>query len=164
MFRSSWVAAAELCDVSKPGDVMPVNVGGASLLLANDGGTVRAFHNVCRHRGAKLVEEPCSKRRTILCPYHRWGYALDGRLIATPSFDDTADGRRIPEHIRQKARSAKPHLPRSLARLSCGPACSGPTNAPPRRSVYTHTLICCSRSSAPRTSRTSTSRATASSP
>mmetsp|Transcript_6123 Transcript_6123/g.19702 ORF Transcript_6123/g.19702 Transcript_6123/m.19702 type:complete len:442 (+) Transcript_6123:174-1499(+) len=102
VFRSSWVAAAELCDVSKPGDVMPVNVGGASLLLANDGGTVRAFHNVCRHRGAKLVEEPCSKRRTILCPYHRWGYALDGRLIATPSFDDTADGRRIPEHIRQK--------------------------------------------------------------
>ena len=60
VFRSSWVAAAELCDVSKPGDVMPVNVGGASLLLANDGGTVRAFHNVCRHRGAKLVEEPCS--------------------------------------------------------------------------------------------------------
>ena len=62
---SSWVAVAELADLKHAGDVMPANVGGTPILLANDNGTIRAFHNVCRHRGAKLVHEKCSKRRTI---------------------------------------------------------------------------------------------------
>jgi len=100
IFQSSWVAAAELCDLPNSGDVMPVSVGNTSIILANDKGTIRAFHNVCRHRGAKLVSEKCSKRRTILCPYHRWGYALDGRLLATPSFDDDPCGKKVPERLR----------------------------------------------------------------
>jgi len=72
--------------------------GGAQV---NDRGTIRGFHNVCRHRGAQLVTEPCVNRRTILCPYHRWGYALDGRLLATPSFDADADGKTLPESLRE---------------------------------------------------------------
>ena len=100
IFQSSWVAAAELCDLPNSGDVMPVSVGNTSIILTNDKGTIRAFHNVCRHRGAKLVSEKCSKRRTILCPYHRWGYALDGRLLATPSFDDDPCGKKVPERLR----------------------------------------------------------------
>jgi len=102
VFQSSWVAVTEICELANPGDVMPATVAGANILLTNDKGTIRAFHNVCRHRGAKLVTEKCSKRRTILCPYHRWGYALDGRLLATPSFDADADGKAIPEKVRQQ--------------------------------------------------------------
>jgi len=81
--------------------VVPVLVAGAPIILANDNGTIRAFHNVCRHRGAQLVSEKCTKRRTILCPYHRWGYALDGRLMGTPSFDDDPDGKKVPEKLRE---------------------------------------------------------------
>ena len=102
VFQSSWVAVAETCDLADHGDVMPATVGGASIILANDKGTIRAFHNVCRHRGAKLVNERCTKRRTILCPYHRWGYALDGSLRATPDFDSDVEGKRLPENIREK--------------------------------------------------------------
>jgi len=101
VFKSSWVAVAELCDIANPGDIIPANVGGSPIILANDKGTIRAFHNVCRHRGARLVKEKCTKRRTILCPYHRWGYALDGRLLAMPAFDDEASGKKLPEHIRE---------------------------------------------------------------
>jgi len=87
VFRTSWVAAAELCDVANDGDVKPITIAGSHLLLINDKGTIRAFHNVCRHRGAKLITEPCAKSKSILCPYHNWGYGLDGRLRAMPSFD-----------------------------------------------------------------------------
>jgi len=75
------------------------------VVLANDKGTIRAFHNVCSHRGAQLVSSKCSKRRTILCPYHRWGYALDGRLVGTPSFDDDPEGKKVPEKLREKFRT-----------------------------------------------------------
>lgn len=105
IFQSSWVAAGELCDLSQPGDVVPATVGGAPVVLANDKGTIRAFHNVCSHRGAQLVSERCTKRRTILCPYHRWGYALDGRLIGTPAFDADDSGKHIPEALREKFRT-----------------------------------------------------------
>lgn len=102
VFNSSWVAVAETAEIAEPGDVMPATVGGVPILLANDKGTIRAFHNVCRHRGAQLVQEKCSKRRTILCPYHRWGYSLDGRLRATPDFDSDAEGKRLPSNVREK--------------------------------------------------------------
>jgi choline monooxygenase len=105
VWRSSWVAVAETTDISNPGDVIPVTVGGRAILLANDKGTIRAFHNVCRHRGAQLVTEKCEKRRTILCPYHRWGYALDGRCVGTPAFDEDEEGSKIPERLREKFRT-----------------------------------------------------------
>ena len=101
LWQGSWVAVAEHSDVANPGDVVPAEVGGLPILVANDRGTLRAFHNVCSHRGAQLVTEPCTRRKTILCPYHRWGYALDGRLMGTPAFDDDESGKRVPEALRE---------------------------------------------------------------
>ena len=101
VWQSSWVAAAELADVAEPGDMLPVTVGGAPVVLVNDRGTVRAFHNVCRHRGAKVVQEKCSRKGSVLCPYHRWGYSLDGRLLATPSFDG-AEGDALPDKLKEQ--------------------------------------------------------------
>jgi len=96
---------------------VPATIGGAPVVLANDKGTIRAFHNVCSHRGAQLVSERCTKRRTILCPYHRWGYALDGRLVGTPAFDADDSGKNIPQALREKFRT---HHVKNFAKESMG--------------------------------------------
>ena len=61
---------------------------------------VRTFFNVCRHRGSKLVRKD-GKYGVISCPYHRWAYAGDGRLLATPHFkgDGKLKSEQIPGHV-----------------------------------------------------------------
>jgi choline monooxygenase len=56
------------------------------LLLRDNDGAVRVFHNVCRHRGAVMVDKPCRGQRMLTCPYHAWAYGLDGSLRARPHF------------------------------------------------------------------------------
>lgn len=86
VFRRSWVFAGAEAEIPEPGDMKPVEIGGAPLVILRDhDGTIRGFHNVCRHRGTKLVTERCRKS-TITCPYHAWNYALDGKLRARPHF------------------------------------------------------------------------------
>ena len=69
------------------GDVVPVTVAGKPVLLVrSERGQIKAFHNVCRHRCAKLVDEPANVGRFVRCPYHTWAYNLDGELRATPHF------------------------------------------------------------------------------
>mgnify|MGYP003327753578 FL=1 len=87
VFKNSWVFAEFAHLLPKPGSVRPVEVAGQSLLLAKDtDGIIRAFHNVCIHRGAALVEEPKSGCRNIVCPNHSWSYNLKGKLLARPHF------------------------------------------------------------------------------
>ncbi len=90
LFARSWVLAGFDRDLPQPGDLLPVTVAGAPIILARDkAGAIKAFHNACRHRGARLVAEACSGRNRITCPYHAWAYDLDGRLVARPFFDGT---------------------------------------------------------------------------
>ena len=87
LFKNTWVFAAFAHKLPNVGDVLPVEVAGQPILLAKSNETViRAFHNVCRHRGAKLVDEWKSKCRTIVCPNHSWSYSLSGELLALPHF------------------------------------------------------------------------------
>ena len=59
---------------------------------AAEDGTPRAFLNVCRHRGARIVEEPEGQvRKRLRCPYHAWSYDLDGELRAAPHMDGVED-------------------------------------------------------------------------
>lgn len=87
LFSRFWTFVAFAHEMREPGDAVPVSVAGKPvLLLRNAHGEIKAFHNVCRHRGAILVEEPGNVGKFVRCPYHTWAYNLDGELRATPHF------------------------------------------------------------------------------
>ena len=97
IFGTGWVAVAHASDVPDPGAVRTVSVAGQSLILARDrDGGLRGFHNVCRHRGARLVVEQQCQLKRFRCPYHSWAYGLDGTLLGAPLFE----GSGIPEDQR----------------------------------------------------------------
>jgi phenylpropionate dioxygenase-like ring-hydroxylating dioxygenase large terminal subunit len=54
------------------------------LLVRQQDGSLRAFLNVCRHRGAKIAEEPSGCKKAFMCPYHAWTYRTDGALLGVP--------------------------------------------------------------------------------
>jgi len=87
IFRTSWQLVCHLNDVPRPGDFHSFEFLGESVIvLRGEDGEVRSFHNVCRHRAARLLDGPkghCGRR--ITCPYHAWTYALDGRLVGVPN-------------------------------------------------------------------------------
>jgi choline monooxygenase len=84
IFRKAWQYAGPAEHVSSPGDYLTCHVGNVPVLVARGrDGELRAFLNVCRHRGAVLAEGSGS-RETIQCHYHAWTYDLDGRLRAAP--------------------------------------------------------------------------------
>lgn len=86
LFPRTWAAAGFGAQVPGPGDMAPVELAGWPLLMVRDReGEVRVFLNACRHRGMRLVSEPCSGRASIRCPWHAWTYDLSGRLVATPN-------------------------------------------------------------------------------
>jgi phenylpropionate dioxygenase-like ring-hydroxylating dioxygenase large terminal subunit len=89
LIRPAWQIVCHANDIAKAGDWRTLEILGESILvIRGDDGAARAFANVCRHRGSRLVdgEAGCSKRLT--CPYHAWTYALDGRLIGVPQRED----------------------------------------------------------------------------
>ncbi len=97
LFRRSWVFAGATAEIPKPGDVKPITIGGAPLIILRDrDDNIRGFHNVCRHRGAQLVTARCN-RSSITCPYHAWSYRLDGKLRARPHFHGPDQGDRFEE-------------------------------------------------------------------
>jgi len=89
VFAGGWICAGHASAVAEPGAYVSHEVGDQSfLVVGGEDGVPRAFHNVCRHRGSRLVEEPEGKvRRRIQCPYHAWSYDLEGGLRAAPHMD-----------------------------------------------------------------------------
>ncbi len=86
IFQRSWVFVMADAELEGPGAIKPAEVAGTPIVLVrDDDGQVRAFHNVCRHRGTQLVGEACVAK-TITCPYHAWAYRLDGTLKSRPHF------------------------------------------------------------------------------
>ncbi len=85
VFRDNWVFAAFAHELAKVGDMLPVEIAGQPLVLVRGENGIRAFHNVCRHRGARLVES-AGRHRKFVCPNHSWSYGLDGRLLMRPHY------------------------------------------------------------------------------
>jgi choline monooxygenase len=85
VLAKTWFCIGFGRDVPNPGDAFPSQIQGIPvLMLRRYDGSIGVFHNVCSHRGAQLVTEPCSVKRRIRCPYHSWVYDLEGKLIGTP--------------------------------------------------------------------------------
>ncbi len=90
LFARGWTCVGVGAEIPDAGDVRPVEVAGRPVLLARDTtGSINAYHNVCSHRGVRLVAEAQQRQAAIRCPYHSWTYALDGTLIRTPMVGGT---------------------------------------------------------------------------
>ena len=85
VFQDKWTAIGIGSSVPNPGDALPYNLLGIPLIILRDKERkIRVFHNVCSHRGHKLLDKPCSLKNLLRCPYHSWSYDLEGKLVATP--------------------------------------------------------------------------------
>jgi glycine betaine catabolism A len=93
LFRRSWQCIGREEDIARSGSFRAVDVAGSGVLvLRNQRGELRAYHNVCRHRGTRLVEESEGQGlKKLQCPYHAWTYDLDGRLLGTPHMQDAKE-------------------------------------------------------------------------
>ncbi|HEX3951963.1 MAG TPA: aromatic ring-hydroxylating dioxygenase subunit alpha [Stellaceae bacterium] len=90
LFPRQWYAAAFTTDIPDVGDAVPVTVAGVPLILVRDrDGSIKGFHNVCRHRAAMVLPAPAKNLNQFACPYHAWAWTLGGELRATPYFDGT---------------------------------------------------------------------------
>ena len=89
VFRPAWNCIGRADRLPQTGDYSAFELAGIPLLLIRDrDGDLRAFANACRHRGTQLLQGD-GNCRAIVCPFHGWGYALDGRLAAAPEMDRT---------------------------------------------------------------------------
>ena len=82
----TWTCIGAASAIPNPGDTRPADLVGLPLMMVRGrDGQVRVFHNVCSHRGHRLVSKPCNGLTVLRCPYHSWAYDFEGRLRATPS-------------------------------------------------------------------------------
>jgi len=90
IFSNRWIAAGRAGPLAAAGDYLLAEAAGEDLIAARgEDGAVRAFFNVCRHRGTRLCEAPAGRvAKAIVCPYHSWSYALDGTLVAAPNMGE----------------------------------------------------------------------------
>jgi phenylpropionate dioxygenase-like ring-hydroxylating dioxygenase large terminal subunit len=85
VWGKAWLLTCLASELPEPGAYVLFERCGASIIVSRGrDDVVRAFHNVCRHRAAALLTAPRGKALRFVCPYHSWGYALDGTLKAVP--------------------------------------------------------------------------------
>jgi len=90
VFGRGWTAIGFASEAAVPGATRAVDWLGEPLLMVRDGaGELRVFHNVCSHRGHRLVNGSCQSQGRLRCPYHAWTYGLDGQLRGTPHIGGT---------------------------------------------------------------------------
>ena len=94
----SWQIVCHVNSIPRPGDYETLDLGSESVFVVRDkDGSIKAFHNVCRHRGARLLDGAGTCAATITCPYHGWSYRHDGGLVGVP-LRDTFPGLDRAEH------------------------------------------------------------------
>ncbi len=85
LFRAAWQVVCHQNDLPAPGSYHTLDYLGESIVvIRGQDGVIRGFHNVCRHRAARLVDGPTGQCRRLVCPYHAWTYDLAGRLVGVP--------------------------------------------------------------------------------
>jgi phenylpropionate dioxygenase-like ring-hydroxylating dioxygenase large terminal subunit len=88
IFRQAWHIVGHVNEAPNPGDYLTLDLLGERVVtLRGEDGELRSFHNVCRHRAAKLAPDARgSCRKRLVCPYHAWSYGLDGKLKGVPKW------------------------------------------------------------------------------
>jgi Rieske 2Fe-2S family protein len=104
IFGREWACAGRAEELPAPGDYRVLDLAGESILVVRTkAGALRAFYNVCRHRGCRLVLDPPATPHAapaghfaggIRCPYHAWTYTLDGELRTAPFLEEEEGFRR----------------------------------------------------------------------
>ncbi|APH55846.1 Ring hydroxylating dioxygenase, alpha-subunit [Granulibacter bethesdensis] len=107
IFGKHWIYVGVEPDIAEPGDVMALQIGRFSaIVVRGDDMEIRAFHNVCRHRGARIVPEGKRSVGNLVCPYHMWTYSTEGPLLHADhmgaDFDPSCHGLK-PVHVRNVA-------------------------------------------------------------
>jgi len=90
VFLRTWFPAGHVCEVPESGSFIrrEFEFARASLLIVRGkDGEIRAFHNVCTHRGTQLTQDSAGKRANFSCRYHMWTFGTDGRLLSAPDFE-----------------------------------------------------------------------------
>ena len=92
LFKTNWLLAGHLSELRNPGDYITLDAAGErAIVIVGESGNIQGFHNVCRHRGARLLTESGNCKNSISCPFHGWTYGLDGKLRGVP-LADTFEG------------------------------------------------------------------------
>ncbi len=93
VFFKTWQAVGHAGEVAQAGDFFPVDLAGEPLVVVRGAdGELRAFYNVCRHRGAVVACGAGQGARSLNCPYHGWVYGLDGKLCGGPPEFESVEG------------------------------------------------------------------------
>ena len=87
VFRRNWLCVGHVSEIPEAGDYLSLDAADERALILRDReGEIRAFHNLCRHRGSRVVTEREGRcQRAVICPFHGWSYNLDGSLRAMAS-------------------------------------------------------------------------------
>jgi len=86
LFGKVWQFGGLVEDIANPGDFVTVQAGPHPLMvMRGPDGNLRAFHNICRHRGTQLLRTIGKGKKSIVCPYHHWTYSLEGDLKSIPN-------------------------------------------------------------------------------
>ncbi len=103
IFARDWICIGRTEQLERAGDFVLAEIAGESIIVARGADArVRAFYNVCRHRGTRLCTQASGRfAGSIQCPYHAWTYALDGTLLAARLMDDVPDFERADLPLRQ---------------------------------------------------------------
>lgn len=89
LFSTTWQFAGFVEDVANPGDYISVQAGLNNIFIVKGRDhRLRAFHNICRHRGTQLLRAVGKTQKAITCPYHDWTYNLEGKLISVPKKEE----------------------------------------------------------------------------
>ncbi|MDB5308614.1 MAG: (2Fe-2S)-binding protein [Gemmataceae bacterium] len=95
VFARSWQMVGRGEQVVTPGSFITADLAGEPILVVRgDDGVLRGFFNICRHRAAPILAEPCGSATKLRCRYHGWTYDLAGRLRGTPEFDGVEEFRK----------------------------------------------------------------------
>ncbi len=89
VFMRTWLQIAHVCELPEPGSFIrrEVEFANASVLIVRGkDGVIRAFHNVCTHRGTQLVSAETGRQAAFSCPYHMWTFSAEGALLSAPDF------------------------------------------------------------------------------